>query len=139
MGDIAITAAQIAPVDPHKAEIYSFVAAETITKGQIVYLTTAGLAGVADANGAGTVQARGIALNGGGAGQAIDVLKCGRVAGFTVSGMNASAPAFLSNTAGALGTSAGATTVVCGIVTAMSDSDKTKVLYANFRWGPDWA
>ena len=104
MADIAITAAQVEAIDPLQAEIYNFVAAETITQGQIVYMTTSGTVGVADANGAGKQQARGVALNGGGAGQAISVLKRGRCAGFKVSGVNASAPLYLSNTAGALAT-----------------------------------
>lgn len=140
MADIAITAAQIAPIDVTQAEIYTFIAGATITKGQVVYLTTTGTADLANAAAGATTQARGIALNGGGAGQAIDVLKRGRVAGFTVSGMNASAPVFLSAAAaGALATATGGTSTICGIVTAMSDKDKTKVLYADFRWGPDWA
>lgn len=139
MGDITVTAAQVAAIDPLKAEILPFVAGATITAGQIVYLASTGLVGLADANGSGTIQARGIALNGGGSGQAIDVLKRGRVAGFTVSGMAYDAIAYLSNTAGALATSAGGTTVVCGRVVPMSEKDLTKVLYADFRYGPDWA
>ena len=140
MSDIALTAAQVEPIDPlSHSEIYSGIAAEAITKGQVVYMTTTGTIGVADANGSGTVQARGIALNAAGAGQAVGYLKRGRVAGFTVSGINCSAPLFLSNTAGALADSAGATSVPCGIVVAMTDKDATKVFYADFRWGPDWA
>lgn len=143
MADIAVTAAQVEAIDPLQAEIHNFVAAETITQGQVVYLTTSGTAGVADATTAGGLyQARGIALNGAGAGQAVSVLKEGRVAGFTVSGMNASAPVYLSETAGALATAAPAgtgTTVVCGIVTTMPDKDATDVLYASFRWGANWS
>lgn len=139
MADISLTAAQVAAIDPLNAEIYNFVAAETITQGQIVYLTTTGTAGVADANAAGKQQARGVALNGGGAGQAISVLKRGRCAGFTVSGVNASAPLYLSDTAGALADANGTLTVVCGIVVCMPDKDATKVFYADFRWRDNWA
>jgi hypothetical protein len=138
--DIALTAAQVEPIFPLRAEIYSFMAASTITKGQVVYMTTAGTVAPADANGTGTRQARGIALNAAYAGQAVSVLKRGHVAGFTVSGLNASVPLFLSDTVGALNdTASGTLTVVCGIVVCMTDKDATKVLYADFRWGPDWA
>lgn len=140
MGDVALTAAQVEPIDPlSHSEIYSGIAAETITKGQVVYITTTGTVGVADANGAGKQQARGIALNAAGAGQAVSFLKRGRVAGFTVGSVNCSAPLYLSDTAGALGTTVGTMTVPCGIVVAMPDKDATRVFYADFRWGPDWA
>lgn len=139
MADIAITAAQVEAIDPLQAEIHNFVAAATITQGQIVYMTTSGTVGVADANDSGKEQARGVALNGGGAGQAISVLKRGRCAGFTVSGVNASAPLYLSDTAGALGSTAGTMTVVCGIVTTMPDKDATDVFYADFRWRDNWS
>jgi len=142
MADIALTAAQIAPIDVEKAEIYTFQAAEAITAGQVVYLLAAGTVGVADATtGGGLYQARGIALNAAATGKACDVLKRGRVAGFTVSGMDASTPVFLSETAGALAdaTPAGTgTAVVCGIVVTMPDKDATKVVHAEFRWRENW-
>lgn len=140
MADIALTAAQIAPVFPEKAEIYDFIAAETITAGQVVFLDSNGKAQLADANAAGELQAKGIALNGGGAGQAISVLKEGHCYGFTVSGLAYDALAYLSNTAGALADAAGGTTVVCGRVVPLTDgATLTKVLYASFRWRDDWA
>jgi hypothetical protein len=143
MADIVVTAAQVEAIDPLHAEIYNFIAGATITQGQVVYMTTTGTLGVADATTAGGLyQARGIALNGGAAGQAISVLKRGRCAGFTVSGMNASAPVFLSETAGALASATPAgtgTAVICGIVVAMPDKDATDVFYADFRWQDDWA
>ena len=139
MADIAITAAQVAVIDPLKAEIYDFVAAATITQGQIVYITTSGTVGVADANDSGKEQARGVTLNGGGAGQAISVLKRGRCAGFTLT-QDASIPLYLSETPGALEDGgAEAMVVPCGIVITMPDKDATKVFYADFRWGADWA
>jgi len=142
MADIAVTAAQVEAIDPLQAEIYNFIASATITQGQVVYILAAGTVGVADATTAGGLyQARGIALNGGAAGQAISVLKRGRCAGFTVSGMNPSAPLFLSETAGALASATPAgtgTEVVCGIVVAMPDKDVTDVVYADFRWRGDW-
>lgn len=138
VGDITVTAAQVAPIDPCYAEIYSFIAASTITKGQLVYLATAGTVAPADANGAGLQQARGVALNGGGAGQAIDVIRSGRVAGYDLSLVDCSAPLYLSDTVGRLSDTVGTMTVPVGIVVPMSDKDKTRVFYAEFRWGPNW-
>lgn len=139
MTAIALTAAQIAAVYPDKAEIYDFVAAATITAGQAVYITSTGKVDLADANGSGTIQFRGIALNGGGAGQAISVLKRGHCYGFTVSGLTIDDIAYLSNTAGGLDTGAGGTTVNCGRVTGLPDGNLTKVLYVEADWLRTWA
>lgn len=129
MTDIALTAAKIAPCFPEKAEIFPGIAGATITAGQAVYLATTGLLGVADEN----VDAEhsfvwGIALNGGGAGQAIDVLRRGHVYGFTVSGLAYALACNLSNTAGAL---QNGTTYVVARVVALSDADLTKVLFVD--------
>lgn len=135
MADITVTAAQVAPVFEKfgKAEIYDFVAGVTITAGQAVYIASAtGLLALADASTGGgqLLQFRGIALNGGGAGQAISVLMHGCVYGFTLSGMNYDAIAYLSNTAGALAdTTDGDVNIECGRVLPMSDSDATRVLF----------
>ena len=139
MADIALTAAKIGAVDPMKAEIYSFVAAEAITKGQIVYITTSGTAGVADANASGKQQAVGVALNGVGAGQAVDVLVQGPVYGFTLTSQAYGAALYLSDTVGALADAAGTMTVPCGRVMPLSDKDKTKVFYAQFRLREAWS
>lgn len=139
MTDIALTAAKIGVVYPEKAEIVDFIAAATITAGQAVYQTSAGKVNLADANGSGTLQFRGIALNGGGAGQAISVLKKGHCYGFTVADVAYDAALFLSNTAGALGDSAGATSINCGRVVALPDSSLTKVVYIEADWLRTWS
>ncbi len=139
MSAIALTAAQIAPTHPETAELYDLIAAEAITAGQAVYLTSTGKAGVADANAAGKQQFRGIATKSVGAGQPVSILKKGHVGGFTVSGMAYDAPAYLSDTAGALDTAAGTMTVPCGRVTALSDPNRTKVLYIDADWITTWA
>lgn len=139
MADLTVTAAQVAPVDPLKADIRSYIAAETITKGQAVYILTNGKVGVADANAAGKQQCRGVALNGGGSGQAIDVLHQGDCYGFTVSGLNAMAFAYLSDTAGALADAAGTMEVRVGRVRCLADKDATKVLYVFPYWHTNWA
>lgn len=138
MADIAVTAARVGLIDPIKSLVKSYIATETITKGQAVYILTTGKVGVADANASGKQQFRGIALNGGGAGQAIDVLHEGDVYGFTLNG-NADSIAYLSNTAGALSTTAGSMSVACGRVVCLADSSLTKVLRVFTRWSADWS
>lgn len=139
MTDIAVTAAKVAAVFPEKAEIFTFVAGETITAGQAVYVVAAsGKVGLADANAAGKQQLRGIALNGGAAGQAINVLKRGHVYGFTLAGDYDSA-AYLSDTAGALADAAGTMSVLAGRVVGLSDNDVTKVLHVDVDWLRAWS
>ena len=138
MGDITVTAALVGLVDPQKAVVRSYIAYETITKGQAVYITTSGTVGVADANDSGMEQFRGIALNGAGAGQAVDVCHEGELYGFTLAG-NADSLVYLSNTVGALATAAGAMTVGCGRVECLADKSLTKVLRVTTHWKADWA
>ena len=139
MADIALTAAKIGLVDPMKAEVYTFLAAEAITKGQVVYMTTSGTVGVADANVANKQQARGIALNAAGAGQAVDVCVKGMLYGFTLSDQSYDDPLYLSDTAGAMADAAGTLTVPVGLVYPLSDKDKTKVFMAHFRMREDYS
>ncbi len=139
MADIVVTAARVAPIWPNKCEIYSYEAAETITKGQALYFTSAGKVGVADANASGKQQFRGIALNGGGAGQAIDLLKKGAVAGYTLS-QAYDAPLYLSDTVGAMADAAGTMSVNVGRVIPMNDSGTlTKVVYIEADWLRVWS
>ena len=138
MSDITVTAAKVGLVDPLKATVRSYIATETITKGQAVYILTTGKVGVADANAAGKFQFRGIALNGGGAGQAIDVCHDGELYGFTLSG-NADAKIYLSDTVGALADSNGSYTVVAGRIVCLADSNLTKVLRVFTQWEADWS
>ena len=138
MSDIAVTAAQVGVVFPDNTEIYDFIAAAAITAGQAVYLDSNGKVDLADANGSGTLQFKGIALNSGAAGQAISVLKQGHVYGFTLGGAYDSL-AYLSNTAGALADSAGGTSVVVGRVTSLPNNSLTKILYVTADWLRTWA
>lgn len=138
MAEVAFTAAQIAPVFPDKAVIRSYIATETITKGQPVYILTTGKIGVADSDAAGKHQFRGVALNGGGAGQAIDVLQDGECYGFTLAG-NADTFVYLSDTAGKYDDGVCVNDIRCGRVVCMSDKDLTKVLRVFVQWEADWA
>lgn len=129
--EIALTAAQIGVVDPIKSRIKSYLAGSTITKGQPVSQATDGTVDPGNASGGGGYlfeQNRGVALNGGGAGQAIDVLEDGECYGFTVSGLNCGDIVYLSDTVGRLSTVAGSETVYLGRVTCLADKSLTKVV-----------
>ncbi len=140
MTDLVITAAQIAALHSQEAEIYSFIAGEAITKGQAVYMDSAGKVQVADANDSGHQQAIGIAMNKAGAAGVVNVLKRGAVAGFTLTNQAFDDPIYLSDTAGIFGDSVGTLTVPVGRITSVSQlGDITKVIYFNFRWRQDWA
>lgn len=133
MADIALTAAKIAPVFPDTAEIYPKIAAEAITAGQAVYQTTTGTVGIADATTSGALfPFYGIALQAAAAGQAVDVLVRGVLAGFTVASVNCGTVLHLSETAGALADAAPAGTGTdnkVGVVTALTDAAKTRVVH----------
>lgn len=138
MADITVTAAKVAPVFADECRIRTYVAGATITAGQAVYRNSSGDANLADANGSGTLQFRGVALNGGGTGQAISVLEEGECYGFTLAGAYDSL-AYVSNTAGALADAAGGTSIVAGRVVCLADPDRTKVLYISAKMNGDWA
>ena len=131
MGDLTVTAAQVAACYPTKAEIFDGIAAETITAGQAVYIVVASaLLGLADEDAAESSWVWGIALNGGGAGQAISVLRRGHVYGFALSSLAYCAPVSLSATAGALLDTSATTNIVARCV-PLSDSNLTKVLFVD--------
>lgn len=135
MTAIVVTAAHVDRARPDSDEVIPVVLATAVTRGQVLYQSTAGF-GVADADDAGKQQARGIALDNGAAGQTIAMLKRGFVSGFAVSGLNDDAILYLSNTAGALDDGAGTLTVRCGRVTKLQD---TKMVYVDFDWTIVWA
>lgn len=138
-GELTVTAAQVAAIYPNKCEIVDMIAAAAIAAGEAVYMTTAGKAGVADANGSGTLQFRGIALKAAAANQVVPVLKRGWVAGFAVSAVNCDSPLYLSDTAGDIATSAGSTTINVGRVVALPDGNATRVVYIEADWLRTWS
>ena len=125
MADITVTAAQVGRVYPDKDEVFPVQLAATVTAGQVGYQTTSATFGLADANGSGTIQARGV------------FLKRGWLNGYTVSSLNGDALLYLSVTAGALADATGGTNVVCGLI--MQTSNATKVVYVDFDWTNVWA
>jgi L-serine deaminase len=132
MADLTVTASVVARAHDN-AEIYNGIAAETITAGQVVYLTSSGAYGVASANVAGKQQARGVALGGAAAGQAFSFIKRGFVSGFTIS-QAYDTKLFVSNTLGAIADAAGTLSVPAGRVMPMADASLTKVAFVDFAW-----
>ena len=136
--EIALTAAQVGLVDPIKATVKSYIAGATITKGQVVAMDTDGTIDPADASAGGGYlyeQVVGVALNGGGAGQAIDVVSVGEVYGFTVSGMDSGDLVYVSDTAGYLSTVAGTVTVIVGRISPLTDKSVTEVIRLDISFG----
>lgn len=138
MSDISVTAAKVGLVDPLNATVKSYIAGATITKGQVVALATDGTVDPADASTGGGYlfeQVVGVALVGGGAGQAIDVVRKGEVYGFTVSGMDSGDLVYLSNTAGAAADAAGDVTVILGRISPLADKSATEVILLDILVG----
>lgn len=130
MADIAVTAAKVAVVDPENALIVPAVAGVTITAGQFVYgIVSSGKVGLADEDASAEASwVLGMALDGGVAGQTIQVLRRGMTYGFTLTSHAYWLPCSLSNTAGAL-LDTGATTNIVARIVPLSDASLTKVLY----------
>ncbi len=135
MADLVVVEAAVAVVFPLKAEIHTGILAAAVTAGQAVYVVIASAdfdladAGVADQ----LAELRGIALESGGIGQAINILKRGHLNGFTISQAHDD-EIFLSNNAGALADAAGVVNVHAGRVVALSDKARTKVLFIDIPW-----
>lgn len=129
MGDIALTAAKVAVVDPDRAYIVPCVAGTTITAGQFVYgIVASGKVGLADENASAEASyVYGMALEAGVDGQTINVLRKGRTYGFTLTAHAYWLPCSLSDTAGAL-LDTGATTNIVARIVPLTDASLTKVL-----------
>ncbi len=137
MADITVTAARVALVHPESSETFNVILAEAATQGQALYQNTSGTYGLADANAGGKQQVRGVALEAGGAGQCVSMLKKGVLAGFTTATYDD--PVYLSDTAGALSTTPGTLTVYCGRVIGEADAGLTETLYIECDWLRAWS
>ena len=141
MATIALTTAgkcsAIFPGEP-STRIRNRIAAEAITAGQVVYYTTAGKAGVADATSAGKEQARGIALRTVATGDPVNILEEGEVSGFTIT-QNCDTICYL-DTAGLVADVANGTkTVAIGRIFALTDTpNATKYIYFFTRYSVNW-
>lgn len=135
MADLTVTASQFRPMEVIEARLIPMIAAEAITKGQAVYQNTSGNAALSNAGASGTVATLvGIATSTVPAGAAVDVLHYGRLAGMGVSGLNAGAAVYASNTAGALADAAGTVSKIVGRVFCMNDRARTKFLFVDVRF-----
>lgn len=133
MADISLDSTRsLNVVFPEVAEVRDFREAETLAVGDVVYITSAGKAGKADANASGKEQARGIVVKR--QGTTVSVMKRGYLAGFDLSGLAYDAQVFLSDSAGKLADAAGTLEVECGRVSALANDSLTKILYVEFDW-----
>lgn len=137
MAIVGVTAEQVGRVFPTEDEVFTVIADESVTAGQVLYQTAGGRFGLADANAAGRGQARGVALNAAGAGQPVLLLKRGAVEGFDVSALNADVPVYLSDTAGAVDDTASSTlAVILGRVLVVNGR---KVVHFDCDWLRTWS
>ena len=132
--DIIRTKAKVGLVFPEPSEIYNVLLAEDVEAGETLYLSAAGTYGLAEADVSGKQCTRGMALDDGGAGQAISMLKHGIVYGFTLTGCAYDDPLYQSDTPGEIADAPGTESVQVGRVVPLADPAKTKVLY----FDPDW-
>ncbi len=139
MTAITIASTGVTEVFADKNDVFQLIAVEAITAGQPVYQTTAGKAGIADANAAGKQQVRGIALYDCAAGKPCAILRRGYLSGYALSGVAYDGPVFLSDTAGSLDDAAGTLSVNVGRVEALTDPDLTKVLFVDADHIRTWA
>lgn len=140
MSAITITARNVGVVEnlPHK--IIPMRAAAAIVRGQAIYQTTLGTGNLADANGSGTIQFRGMALDTKGAGEVFNLLIEGPMEGADLSALDYDVPIYLSDTAGGLDTAAGSTSVIVGRVMALTEGVAgKKILYVQADWLRTWA
>jgi hypothetical protein len=137
MTAIAVTTAQAGEVHPQNNIVISVRVIEAVTVLEAAYQAATGF-GIADANGSGKQQFRGIYMNTAAAGDLARLLIRGAVYGFTVSALDGDAPLYLSDTVGDLDTAAGTMTVVCGRVLLLPDN-ATKVAYIDAQWAQVWA
>ena len=138
MAAVTVTAALVGLVDPLKAKVKTYIAAEAITAGQPVFVDTNGKVQLADANAAGEYQFRGIALKSVGLGAALDVLQEGEMYGATLSG-DYDSLVYVADAVGTLDDGVGTVTIPVGRVAPLADKDLTKVLHVFTAWEVVWA
>lgn len=136
MADITVTAAELRPIEVIEARLIPMIAGDAVTKGQVVYRKSTGLAGVAKGDAVGTSKVVGIATTSAAAGTAFEALYHGRLAGYGLASVDAGKTVYLSAaTAGALADTAttGATNVLVaiGTVHTMTDGSSTKFVFVD--------
>lgn len=144
MADLTVTAGKVGLVDPDMAEVFSGIAAAAITAGQVVAYDTGeddDKVYVADGNDGDLDQPIGVALNAAAAGQAVAFVSRGRVEGFTVSAIANFTLLYLSDTAGAICTTADESTAnaAMGRVVPLSDSNLTLCVMVDIAYNTQWS
>lgn len=135
VSDITVVAADVNRINTAHDRVIPVVLAATVTAGQVLYQTTTGTFGLADADGSGTTQPRGIALQGGATGEVVDMLVEGEITGYTLSGLDYDAAVYLSAaTPGALADGAAGSNALIARVFGLTDKDKTRALYVFCDW-----
>src|SRR5688572_5900978 len=129
MADLTVTSANVAQVFPMESLIRTYKAAVDLTAGTPVYVDANNKVNKADGNGVSPANRfRGITLETVKAGQDVDVISQGEIAGFDLSGLAYDAAVYVSDNVGLLGDVAGTTPLLVGRVHGMNDGAKTKVL-----------
>ncbi len=131
MADLVSTAASVRDASPVNMALKTqLLAGVAITAGQFVAINSSGNAILADASAAGTAVTIGVALETVSVGQVVPILVYGYVGGFTLS-QAYNTLIFTSDTAGAAADAAGTVDAPIGRVWALTDADRTKVLFVN--------
>src|SRR5688500_20149317 len=129
MADLTVTKEKVAQVFPMESRVRTYKAAVALDAGTPVYIDANNKVNKADGNGASPVNRfRGITLETVGAGQDVDVLQEGELAGFDLAGLAYDAPVYVSDTVGVLADAPGTTSLLVGRVHGMNDCANTKVL-----------
>jgi hypothetical protein len=129
MAELTVVAGQVAQVFPMESRIRTYKAAVDLTAGLPVYIDANNKVNKSDGNGASPVNRfRGITLETVKAGQDVDVISDGEIAGFDLSGLAYDAAVYVSDNVGVLADVAGTTPLLVGRVHGMNDGAKTKVL-----------
>lgn len=133
MGDITVTTDEVALVRPAKAETWNVILASGVDEGDVLCQTAAGTFAGCDVDLAGYDEPRGVALEAGSAGQTISMVKRGAIYGVDLSGESYDGLVYASDTPGNMSDVSKAEIV--GRVIALTDPDKTKVLYVDMPYG----
>jgi hypothetical protein len=129
MADLTVVSGEVAQVFPMESLVRTYKAAVDLAAGKSVHVDANGKVNLADGNGVSPANRfRGVTLQTVKAGQDVDVIIDGEVAGYDLSGLPYDAPVYVSDNAGMLADAPGTTSLLAGRVHGMNDGAKTKVL-----------
>lgn len=134
MANLTVTPARLRFMESIEARLIPMIADVAIAKGQPVYRTASGRAGVARANAVGTAKVVGVATTDCVAGRAFEALYHGRMVGYDLAGTDPSTTVYLSaSTAGAVDDAAvtgiGNVVAPIGTVHTMTDASSTRFIF----------